>query len=345
MAYQQNQYPYPQYGSGGGGGNSGNGSGGGGLQRQVSDVSTPTTVYGRWERVAQRLRQPPPAHTSPPPRTITSPPPQYQPPPQQQQQQPQTWHQPPTSYAAEGIARAHHWVANNPNPPPPPSSAVVSPLSTNYTPGGGGGGFSPSVISYQAGTLPPRPETRQRMVCGIERTQFIIIMAITVMLLISGIATGLGVGLALDNSNKAHSSSVTPVSSSTPTTTPKPPSPSATSSTGSTGVAVPGPIRCPQDDHNVYVSAATPSRSFTIQCGRDYNSARGAQDLDHKVTATMAECLDECAGRPGCVGAGWGLYQGSMTCWMKKGLGEPNISDGWYFAQLQPSGSTGQGSG
>ncbi|KAK8019152.1 hypothetical protein PG990_004290 [Apiospora arundinis] len=166
-------------------------------------------------------------------------------------------------------------------------------------------------------------------------------MAITVMLLISGIATGLGVGLALDNSNKAHSSSVTPVSSSTPTTTPKPPSPSATSSTGSTGVAVPGPIRCPQDDHNVYVSAATPSRSFTIQCGRDYNSARGAQDLDHKVTATMAECLDECAGRPGCVGAGWGLYQGSMTCWMKKGLGEPNISDGWYFAQLQPSGSTG----
>jgi len=101
---------------------------------------------------------------------------------------------------------------------------------------------------------------------------------------------------------------------------------------------VPGPIKCPQDDHNVYVSSSAGSgatKSFNIQCGRDYNSGRGAVDLDHKVTATMAECLDECAGRPGCVGAGWGLFQGQWTCWMKKQLGEPNIAEGWYFAQLQ----------
>ncbi|KAK8139342.1 hypothetical protein PG984_002722 [Apiospora sp. TS-2023a] len=114
----------------------------------------------------------------------------------------QSWHHPPTGYAADGIARAHHWVAtSHPNPgPPPPPSVLVSPLSTTTGPQPGIGQPT-SLLSYQ--TLPPRPEKRRRKVCGVERTHFIIIMAVALMLLVSGIATGVGVGLALGGNNKS----------------------------------------------------------------------------------------------------------------------------------------------
>ncbi|KAK8039725.1 hypothetical protein PG993_008136 [Apiospora rasikravindrae] len=257
MAYQQqNQYPYAQYG----------GDGGVSPQQQQSPQSESSpTSYGKWESVARRLQQPPRAHV----------------PPLQQQQQQQPWHQPPMGYAAEGIARAHHWVANNhPNPGPPPPPSVVSPLSTTGQQRSVGNGTdfqAPSWMSYR--TLPPRPAPRKRRVCGVERTHFIIIMAVALLLLVSGIATGLGVGLALNNSKSA-------AKSSQPRTTAK-----STSRQG----------------HHE-------SPSMYAQCGRDYKSTRGAQDLDRKVTVSMAarlDCVDECAGRQCCVGAEWGLYQGS----------------------------------
>ncbi|KAK7948902.1 uncharacterized protein PG986_009788 [Apiospora aurea] len=254
MAYQQqNQYPYPQY------------SGDGGDSPQQQQLLSPMTEssptsYGKWESVARRLQQPPRVHA----------------PPLQQQQQ--TWHQPPMGYAAQGIARAHHWVANNhPNPGPPPPPSVVSPLSTTGHQRGVGGGTdfqSPSSMSYR--TLPPRPEPRKRRVCGVERTHFIIIMAVALLLLASGIATGLGVGLALNNSKSL-------AKSSQPMTIAK----------------------------STYVSTGSSPKPFDVQCGRDYKSTRGAQDLDRKVIVRMAACLDcvdECAGRQCRVGADWCPY-------------------------------------
>lgn len=116
----------------------------------------------------------------------------------------QSWHHPPTGYAADGIVRAHHWVAtNHPNPgPPPPPSVVVSPLSTT-TGHQGGVGQPTSLLSYR--TLPPRPEKRRRKVCGVERAHFIIIVAVALLLLVSGIATGVGIGLALGGGKAAKS--------------------------------------------------------------------------------------------------------------------------------------------
>ncbi|KAK8093848.1 hypothetical protein PG997_000533 [Apiospora hydei] len=298
MAYQhQNQYLYLQY----------NGDGGVSPQQQQSlspmTESSPTS-YGKWESVARRLQQPPRVHAPP-----------LQ---QQQQQQQQTWQQPPMGYASEGIARAHHWVANNhPNPGPPPPPSVVSPLSTTGQQRGIGGGTDfqpPSSMSYR--TLPPRPEPRERRVCGIERTHFIIIMAVALLLLVSGIATGLGVGLALNNS-KSSAKSSQPSTSSTEASAAAA-TPTRTSSTlGFPDALTPGPIDCLQDDNKVYVSAGSSPKPFDVKCGRDYKNAGSANQHGR------------CAGPQFCVGVDWGPYQGSWTCWMKSQLEKPNIADDW----------------
>ncbi|KAK7908733.1 hypothetical protein PG985_016036 [Apiospora marii] len=192
MAYQQTQNPYPQFGGGGSGVSP---------QHQLppSPAESSPTTYGKWETIARRLQQPALTH---------QPPPSYQQQQQEQQPQPpmqqqQSWYPPPTGHAAEGIARAHQWVATtNPGPPPPPS-LVVSPLSTTAGPPGAIGQPT-SLLSYQ--TLPPRPEKRRRKVCGVERAHFLVIVAVALLLLVSGIATGVGVGLALGGGGKSGKS-------------------------------------------------------------------------------------------------------------------------------------------
>jgi hypothetical protein len=77
------------------------------------------------------------------------------------------------------------------------------------------------------------------------------------------------------------------------------------------------------------------SKPFNIDCGHDYNSKDGAKDISHQSTSSMTECIDLCGAESTCVGAGWGLYQGLPTCWLKSALGEPNNSPSWCFARLQ----------
>ena len=48
----------------------------------------------------------------------------------------------------------------------------------------------------------------------------------------------------------------------------------------------------------------------------------------------MAACIEACAQQSDCVGAGWGNYQGSLTCWLKSYLGRSQGSGQWYFAAL-----------
>ncbi len=105
-----------------------------------------------------------------------------------------------------------------------------------------------------------------------------------------------------------------------------------------TGTLVAAPVICPDNNNTVYVSAgnAAPRKAFNVECGRDYNSDDGAKDMaTSKDVATMAECIDLCAGRDGCVGVGYGNPQGSWTCWLKSNLGQPNLSPDWYAARLQ----------
>jgi len=48
----------------------------------------------------------------------------------------------------------------------------------------------------------------------------------------------------------------------------------------------------------------------------------------------MTECINTCAEQEGCVGAGWGDYNGRDVCWLKSKLATAQKSSAWYFAAL-----------
>jgi hypothetical protein len=73
------------------------------------------------------------------------------------------------------------------------------------------------------------------------------------------------------------------------------------------------------------------NKAYLLLCGRDYNQAHGAVDLLNEAITNMGDCIDLCAQQSGCIGAGWGDYQGTYTCWLKSALGTPNPSSAWYF--------------
>ncbi len=95
-------------------------------------------------------------------------------------------------------------------------------------------------------------------------------------------------------------------------------------------------MQCPLNNNTLY--QADFSKSFLLLCGRDYNSNAGSEDLFNQPKATMGECIQTCANNTGCAGAGWGNYQGTMTCWLKSTLGQSNKSPNWYFA-IKESGA------
>lgn len=73
----------------------------------------------------------------------------------------------------------------------------------------------------------------------------------------------------------------------------------------------------------------------------DYAPAGGTQDLATIWTASVEDCMVNCAGYTGCVGCSWGPlpgddYRDNHRCFLKKSLGEPHdVRDGWDFAILQ----------
>ncbi|KAI0128717.1 hypothetical protein BJ170DRAFT_342844 [Xylariales sp. AK1849] len=122
------------------------------------------------------------------------------------QQAPPQWYRQPAVYAAEGIARAHNWVASQPedslSPPPTaktPFSEYASTVSDHRTIGS---------HPFPQGPPPRRDQTER--ICGVKRNVFFIVLAIGLFVLVVGIATGLGVGLALAKSSASTSTAVTP---------------------------------------------------------------------------------------------------------------------------------------
>ncbi|KAI1404466.1 hypothetical protein F4819DRAFT_125548 [Hypoxylon fuscum] len=253
----------------------------------------------------------------------------------------------PPMYNHDGLVRTQTWIANQPpamSPPPPaktPFSECTGPTDSS---------FDRRTLGGYSATMPPRPPKEDMRVLGIKRNHFFIVLAVGLFILVAAFAIGLGVGLgtrksssaALDstsgNSGAAGSLSSSSISATptTPTTTTSttPTSTKVSPTPSFTGTLIPGPVICPQNNNTVYVSHVV-SKPFNVQCGRDYSSQNGALDIGHAPKSTMAECIDACGTRAGCVGVGWGYYQGSYECWFKSKLGEPNWSSNWYFAQLQ----------
>ncbi|TEA12235.1 hypothetical protein C8034_v006228 [Colletotrichum sidae] len=172
----------------------------------------------------------------------------------------------------------------------------------------------------------PKTPSGERRKCGLRRRTFYIIMAVVLVFVVAAIAIGLGAGLAFAGRRKDGSSS----GSSgfvPPSNPPFPPFGAGDFETTKTAN-----ITCPKSDNTTFAAQDNPARHFRFICGHDYNSGEGSIDLAQQNTTTTAACIDLCAAKSECVGAGWGDYYGNHVCWMKSKLGRPNVSGNWYFA-------------
>ncbi|KAL1844844.1 hypothetical protein VTK73DRAFT_1686 [Phialemonium thermophilum] len=187
------------------------------------------------------------------------------------------------------------------------------------------GGYSALTPNYDGSgrslydrspSLPPKPGIfRQETICGVKRRTFWCVIAVGVLIMLAAVAIGVGLGVAMRKSG--HQSS--------PVNNTGWPEPKATGTTASHDA-----IHCPANNETLYHAANT-TRSFLLLCGRDYSSLNGATDIYDVALDTLADCIDECAQRPDCVGAGYGNYRGRNTCWLKSFLGDPNFDPTWYF--------------
>lgn len=94
-------------------------------------------------------------------------------------------------------------------------------------------------------------------------------------------------------------------------------------------------LSCPTSDGIIYSASG---ETFEVYCSVDYNSNAdpGNKDLKHMEADTVDSCIDSCASDSDCVGAGWGLYQGSNVCWLKSQLGTSQSADeDWIFVIKQ----------
>ncbi|KAF9877305.1 hypothetical protein CkaCkLH20_05005 [Colletotrichum karsti] len=231
-----------------------------------------------------------------------------------------------TPQVADDPASWHHYhLKKNPGlevaaAGPTSSSSVMSPggySSTLY-----GGSQDGTQQLHPAGYHRPTTSESKSVdgfgmgprVCGMRRKVFYIVMAVAIIFVVAAIAIGLGAGLAFGRKPAGDKSSG---------------SGSLPSGVESTKTAN---ISCPASDNSTFSAQAEPDRLFRLICGHDYNSEDGAIDLTSENATTMANCIDRCANRTECVGAGWGDYYGNHVCWMKSRLGKPNVSGNWLFA-------------
>ncbi|KAL8359737.1 hypothetical protein RB598_008219 [Gaeumannomyces tritici] len=217
---------------------------------------------------------------------------------------------------------------------PPPSSFAYPPLLANS------GGGKASCDLKEAAVSPPPPPPR-KLVCGINKSLFFILMAIAGFILVLATALGVGLGLGLRQPSSANAPArflaafcLSPASTSSRTAAPTRttyPTPRAT-----VAIAPNLAIECPGNNETLYQSQEGGDgggRKFLLLCDRDYSSASSnAVDLFSKVTYSFAECIDTCAANAACKAVGWGTFNGKPTCWLKSEIVNPHPAAGWYFA-------------
>ena len=95
---------------------------------------------------------------------------------------------------------------------------------------------------------------------------------------------------------------------------------------------------CPKSNNTVY-TASSGGKEFRKFCGIDYGGNGEADDLGNVKTKSMDACIDACAAKSSCEGAGWGILDGDQgnlhSCWMKTNLTKShNATADWNFAIL-----------
>lgn len=98
-------------------------------------------------------------------------------------------------------------------------------------------------------------------------------------------------------------------------------------------------IICPSNNLTLYKpsdkiapAGDAAGKGFLLLCDRDYNSWAGAREITNREADSIETCIERCAVVEGCVGAGWGNYDGKQVCWLKSRLGNPGWTPGWYMA-------------
>jgi hypothetical protein len=97
-------------------------------------------------------------------------------------------------------------------------------------------------------------------------------------------------------------------------------------------------VQCPQVNGTIY-TASTGGKRFRRMCGIDYGGQGEAVDIGNVKTRNMDACIDACASRANCTGAGWGIIKGDQgpthSCWMKANLTKSHTATPeWGFAVL-----------
>ncbi|KAK4189776.1 hypothetical protein QBC35DRAFT_379597, partial [Podospora australis] len=93
---------------------------------------------------------------------------------------------------------------------------------------------------------------------------------------------------------------------------------------------------CPGIQNTQYVTSN--GKSFVQVCGLDYAGKDEANDIGSARTKTFTQCMEICAKKSDCTGAGWGPSEDDPEqhiCWMKNKLqNHHKATPTWTFAIL-----------
>ncbi|KAK3493068.1 uncharacterized protein B0T23DRAFT_155278 [Neurospora hispaniola] len=227
-------------------------------------------------------------------------------------------------------------------------------------------GFVPGEIQhpYPDQGTPMLPEKNTGAGSGstlltVKRSIALAVIGTLALLLatVIGLAAGLGVSQknlhdAKNNLKLAQASITAGLGAITSSPTIATATSTSTSSASSTATTI-AKIECPSINGTFYTATVagnssspggSSSKKFQRLCGVDFGKGEAA-DIGSVNTTSFNSCLDKCAEKQGCTGAGWGAITGDEethhTCWMKTNLttkGHEAV-DEWAFGVLELSGS------
>ncbi|KAK4150425.1 hypothetical protein C8A00DRAFT_18036 [Chaetomidium leptoderma] len=194
---------------------------------------------------------------------------------------------------------------------------------------------------------PQHPSATGPTVLNITRRVALGVLAVIVLLLLAVIGLGAGLGVSQRDLHqvKGDLEVAQAVLSSVVTGAPtKIPAPTTTTTVAPSATAAPSvaaDVQCPKANGTIY-TASTGGKRFRRLCGLDYGGEGEADDIGNVKTRNLDGCIDACASRGNCTGAGWGVIEGDKgpthSCWMKTNLTKPHkATPDWGFAVLVPT--------
>ncbi|KAK3332980.1 hypothetical protein B0T19DRAFT_398699 [Cercophora scortea] len=170
----------------------------------------------------------------------------------------------------------------------------------------------------------------------IKRSVALAVALVAGLLLIAVIGLAAGLGVSQRNLHQAQDDLASALGGAAGTATTTSPT-AAPTATGAT-------FACPNASNGtMYTSSATSGgKQFQRFCGIDFGPGEST-DLGSVKTDSLDTCLDACAAREKCTGAGWGVISGDTgnlhSCWMKTNLTHSHKATAeWGFGKLVQGG-------